>query len=490
MDSGAQSFTALRHFVGVVEDRNDPEQLGRVKVRVYSVHNPDKGEVSTDHLPWAMVLQPATSASISGVGRSPTGIVEGSWVFGVFLDQNEFQQPLVLGTMLGMPKEESTGKGFTDPYGKYPTNDSSKSELGESSVNRHARDEIAEQHATLIEKRDKKMSGIASAKGPRVSTVLPDKGDELYEATSWDEPHPRYGGQGEDLPEVPQSIYPLNHVWYTEAGHLFEVDDTPKAERIHWFHIKGTYQEITPDGYRTTKINGNDYEIILGDKDVYIRGNVNVTVDGDVRMLVKGNMIQEVEKDYMLKIGGDYIKKVAGNEAKEILSDQAIQINGNRHERVSKNKNETTIGNYDETIKGTHSEIIFGEENIINANNTSRTTDGVNKAVASNKVGLQSGDKIVFTADNTLDMRSINKMTVSSNTEIDVDAANTINIDSPVGSIDFADGSNINLTGDSSTIDVPKGSIKNDTVTLKSHNHPEGPNSTPAGNTGGPNKPS
>ena len=461
MDSGVESFTNMRHFVGVVEDRVDPQQLGRVKVRIYSVHNPDKNEVSIDHLPWAMVLNPITSASMSGVGRSPTGIVEGTWVFGLFLDENEYQLPLVLGTLIGNPTESPTGEGFTDPEGKYPTNDPSKSELGESSVNRHARDETAEDHITLMEKRAAKMSGIESAKGSKVESVLANKGDAFYERTVWDEPHPRFGGQGPLLPGgVPQSVYPMNHVWYTEAGHLFEVDDTPDAERIHWFHIKGTYQEIQPDGNRVTKINGHDYTMILKDNDVYIRGNVNVTVDSDVRMLVKGDMITEVGGNYMLTVGGDYIKKVAGNEAKEILSDQAIQINGNRHERVSKNKNETTIGNYDETVKGTHGEIIFGEENIINANNTTRTTDGVNKAVASNKVGLQSGDAIVFTADNTLAMKSVNDMTISSNTLIDIDAPK-YDLDSANGFIDFTQGS----------IDVTSGNITDTTVTLHSHTH-------------------
>jgi len=461
MDSGVESFTNMRHFVGVVEDRVDPQQLGRVKVRIYSVHNPDKNEVSIDHLPWAMVLNPITSASMSGVGRSPTGIVEGTWVFGLFLDENEYQLPLVLGTLIGNPTESPTGEGFTDPEGKYPTNDPSKSELGESSVNRHARDETAEDHITLMEKRAAKMSGIESAKGSKVESVLPNKGDAFYERTVWDEPHPRFGGQGPLLPGgVPQSVYPMNHVWYTEAGHLFEVDDTPDAERIHWFHIKGTYQEIQPDGNRVTKINGHDYTMILKDNDVYIRGNVNVTVDSDVRMLVKGDMITEVGGNYMLTVGGDYIKKVAGNEAKEILSDQAIQINGNRHERVSKNKNETTIGNYDETIKGTHGEIIFGEESIINANNTTRTTDGVNKAVASNKVGLQSGDAIVSTADNTLAMKSVSDMTISSNTLIDIDAPK-YDLDSANGFIDFTQGS----------IDVTSGNITDTTVTLHSHTH-------------------
>ena len=33
MQSGSESFTMQRTFIGVVEDRNDPHQLGRVKVR-------------------------------------------------------------------------------------------------------------------------------------------------------------------------------------------------------------------------------------------------------------------------------------------------------------------------------------------------------------------------------------------------------------------------------------------------------------------------
>ena len=32
-------------------------------------------------------------------GRSPTGIEQGSWVFGIFLDGKHSQNPLVIGTM-------------------------------------------------------------------------------------------------------------------------------------------------------------------------------------------------------------------------------------------------------------------------------------------------------------------------------------------------------------------------------------------------------
>jgi len=89
-----------RWFLGIVEDnKNDPEKLGRVRVRVYGAHNPYISEVPTELLPWASILVPATYGGVSGVGRSPTGIEQGSWVFGIFLDGKHSQNPLVIGTI-------------------------------------------------------------------------------------------------------------------------------------------------------------------------------------------------------------------------------------------------------------------------------------------------------------------------------------------------------------------------------------------------------
>lgn len=463
MDSGVDSFTQMRHFVGVVEDRNDPLQLGRVKVRIYSVHNSDETSVKLDHLPWAMVVNPITSASLSGVGRSPTGIVEGTWVFGLFLDEKEYQKPLVLGTLVGNPSEISTGKGFQDPNKRYPLDDPELSNLGESSINRHARDEKAEEHGTLIEKRLNKdaLGTIVSAKGSKVPSVLPDKQDSYYTPTEWVEPHPRFGGQTPLYPgDVPQSVYPLNHVWYTEAGHLFEVDDTPSAERIHWFHKKGTFQEVQPDGSRMTKVVGSDYEVVLKDKDLYVKGNVNITVDGDVRMLVKGNKIEEVAGDYFLTVAGDYVKKIGGNEAKEILSDQTVQINGNKRERVSKNKDETTVGNFTETVKGTHKETVIGEVTMINADDTSRTVGKNYKLVTVEKAEVQSGTSQLFSADTTSTVISQGNMKVESKATQTITAP-TMDIDANTGTIDYTNGS----------IDVTTGNITDTNVTLHTHTH-------------------
>ena len=107
-------------FSGVVEDRNDPNKVGRVRVRALGHHTSNKTILPTADLPWAHTMLPSTSAGISGLGQSATGLVEGSWVLGYFRDGNERQEMIVLGTLPGRPSELSQAGGFYDPNGIYP----------------------------------------------------------------------------------------------------------------------------------------------------------------------------------------------------------------------------------------------------------------------------------------------------------------------------------------------------------------------------------
>lgn len=86
-------------FIGIVEDRSDPLQMGRVRVRAYGYHTQDKSLISTEQLPWAQVMMPVTSAALSGVGEAPVGLMLGSMVFGLWMDGPDQQVPFVLGTM-------------------------------------------------------------------------------------------------------------------------------------------------------------------------------------------------------------------------------------------------------------------------------------------------------------------------------------------------------------------------------------------------------
>ena len=111
------------HFYGVVEDRQDPQYTGRVRVRCLGFHTKDKKLLPTADLPWAQVLLPITSSGISGIGQTPLGLVEGSWVVGYFRDGEDAQEPIVLGSLPGKPSvgaSPNPNDGFFDPTGEYP----------------------------------------------------------------------------------------------------------------------------------------------------------------------------------------------------------------------------------------------------------------------------------------------------------------------------------------------------------------------------------
>jgi len=243
---GGQGFT---WFIGVVEERTDPLKMGRVRVRCFGYHTDDKDLIPTEELPWATVVNSVDSASISGIGKSPTGIVEGSWVMGFFLDGEEAQNPMILGTIPSMSSSlADTTKGFYDPAGIYPKT------INESDVNKLAR-------------------------GEKVGNYSPD--DVINEPPS---------------PYNPQ--YPHNQVFESESGHIKEYDDTAGAERIREKHKSGTFYEIHPDGTKVTRVVSNNYVVTMGDTNIHIsrRSNLNVYVDGDCNLDILG--------DFKMSVGG------------------------------------------------------------------------------------------------------------------------------------------------------------------------------------------
>ena len=95
----------MQLYTGCVENRQDPLKLGRCQVRVVGLHNHDKTQLKTEDLPWAYPMQPVTSAAMSGIGHSPVGPVEGTWVVIMFRDDDE-QQPIILGSIGGIPQAQ------------------------------------------------------------------------------------------------------------------------------------------------------------------------------------------------------------------------------------------------------------------------------------------------------------------------------------------------------------------------------------------------
>lgn len=228
-------------WVGVVEDINDPIQLGRVRVRCFGYHTDDKGAIPTDQLPWAIPVNPVTGASTSGVGETPTGMVQGSWVIGFFIDGSRAQEPAILGTLTSIPKNTAEpSMGFYDPDGEFPRY------VDESDVNRLAR-------------------------GTQTKSYTPD--------STINEPADPYNAQ-----------YPYNHVRETTSGHVKEYDDTPNAERIREHHKSGTFYQVHPNGDVSTHVVNDRYTVIVNDESVHVKGDVKIYVDGDYLLDVTGNV--------------------------------------------------------------------------------------------------------------------------------------------------------------------------------------------------------
>lgn len=86
----------LTWWVGKVVNVNDPDQSGRVQIRVFGRHD-DKNNIKDSDLHWALPIQPVTSAAFGKIGTSPLGLVKGSKVMGFWLDKDQ-QYPAIWGS--------------------------------------------------------------------------------------------------------------------------------------------------------------------------------------------------------------------------------------------------------------------------------------------------------------------------------------------------------------------------------------------------------
>lgn len=107
-------------FFAYVENVNDPLEIGRVQVRCLEYHSLDHSEIPSEALPWATVIMPVTSASSNGVGTSPNGLVEGSFVLGFFKDGDSQQEPVVIGSI---SSQSGLNPSTFDVASKYGTGD-------------------------------------------------------------------------------------------------------------------------------------------------------------------------------------------------------------------------------------------------------------------------------------------------------------------------------------------------------------------------------
>ena len=311
---------------GVVEDRKDPQRLGRCRVRIFGYHDKDKNLIPTAQLPWASPVTPVNSASTSGIGETPVGPVPGTHVFGFFRDGENAQMPVIMGTIPGIPEDapdvsDPSKAGYQDPGERYPL-DTDEHGLDESDVTRLARH------------RWENEEGVEETED-ELPPVVQDKIDNRVKNVPVANGHGSYS----EPPTPFDAKYPYNHVITSESGHIIERDDTPGKERTHDYHRSGTFTEVHPFGTKVAKVVRDNYEFILGDNYINIKklipsdegslgGNLFLNIEGDVYEFVQGNVELQVNGSVREMIRGNYDTFVNGDRTIGVSGSYAESING------------------------------------------------------------------------------------------------------------------------------------------------------------------
>lgn len=373
-------FMGLNNFVwwfGVVENRLDPLNLGRCKVRAFGWHTDSKIDISVDDLPWAHPVVPYG-------GNAVQPPVEGTMVFGFFADGKEGKYPIIMGTVPGIPEEQlGPNNGFADPYTDAEkgqgTNPVFPRRVGESKVNINAAgptvtDNFATRYpdrlneptvsrlarptriesettgkalgvrsgsisgTTIDFQRKNRITNITSAKFETKTYEEKDKvkdsktGKETEVSKNpksfkkrriqavWNEPFPSYNAK-----------YPFNHVQETESGHAFEMDDTPDFERVQISHRTGSTLEFMPSGSIKEKSFKDKYNIIMGNERTYINGAKDQTVQSDMFLKINGELVIQCN-GLRLESGGDI--NISGYNVK-ITAQKNLDMHGSARANIS-----------------------------------------------------------------------------------------------------------------------------------------------------------
>ena len=357
-------ISEFKHFVGIVEDRHDPEKTGRLRVRCLGIHTSDKNKIATADLPWASVMLPTTSSGISGLGQSPSFIVEGAWVWGYFRDGDGLMQEMVIvGTLPGRSAElGKTASGFYDPNSRLDENGEPTGvsvypkEFAEPDTNRLAVNNPEKEHESLTARKAARLENIPTADFDEISPNI-----TASDTDNWSQPAITYN-----------AVYPYNHVFESESGHIREYDDSFTIDengirtnhyRIHERHTSGTSYEIDSSGNKVDSVVGDHYNITDGKSQSLISGSKDLSIDGHYKLYV--NKSGSTDNHYDIQIGAGAninIQVDSGNVNITTGNDGKMNLNsgGDFNLKVGGNYNMTVAGSRSVSVSGSTTDNTVG----------------------------------------------------------------------------------------------------------------------------------
>lgn len=243
------------------------------------------------------------------------------------VDQMLAQEDIFTGEITTTTTEQQTAE-----LSRYPLEDS----LNEPSTSRLARNENIAQ--TIVASKTASLSAGEGA-GFEGNAL----GAAEQPAFPFAEPKTAYAAK-----------YPYNHVYESESGHVVEVDDTPGAERLHWYHRSGSFKEIHPSGLEVNKSVNHQYNFVYLDHYCGVGYNYNLDAKQSVRM--------QSGQVFNIKSGSDHNRQVGGSMNATVSASSNTKIGSSRNVAVGENSNELvgdTKNTYAETIN------LFGATEVV-----------------------------------------------------------------------------------------------------------------------------
>jgi hypothetical protein len=379
------------YFIGnhraIVEDNDDPQKAGRVRVRIYGLHSPFSEETPTPHLPWA---QPCLSIGWSGghnIYNKESVDITTRYRPGNQSDQtlpaknSTFLQPPSVSNVSSFvdPVEDDCGTGgiFTVPrkgtivWVFFEGGDHTSIHYFCASPKKK---DWQDQQVKITGDVKDKIDQVASLR----DNFTPDR--ELYSGSA-----PANNAGVQTWCSKPRmSIYPIDNIpqqnitsFTSATGTTFIIVNDAGHERIYVVN-KGYISQVdeyghkkelvgpTSTGNSNNTINSNDEKLVAGHSELHIMGDYNVFTDGNCFFQVQGNaqfnvsqnvgiVSQSGDVDVVVKSGNCNLELTQGNMNAHVAGNLQAQIDNSMIAKVGSNVDLSVSGNLTAEVEGSTS---------------------------------------------------------------------------------------------------------------------------------------